>query len=546
MKRNVNNNGITLIALVVTIIVLLILAGVSISMLTGENGILNRAGEAKEKTTLSQKKETTDLANMEEIISNGIEGKYLDKVTDNNPGILEKESENIYIINSIEDLVFFSYDVRNGNTYEGNIVKLGTDLNFNSDNSYVDAFRTDYGKYGYNGELKTLLTSGEGFLSIGTIENTKEKCFKGTFDGNNHEIKNLYINKNANDGVKRIGLFGTNIGIIKNIKLVDININAECVSASIGGITGINYGRISNCVSSGNLYLKGTGYLLCAGVAGAMRENGNIENCGNSANIICENNATDGQAVGAGVVGSCNNNASSTDLTPYIKGCYNTGKVNARSEIDVLAGGITTYITRCDVIDCYNSGEINATGNKDVRIGGIISAGDNSQHTVKNLYNTGKIVYNGTTTDEKASLGGIIGQNYNTNITNVVNLGEIDVINENTQIRIGGIAGGATFGDIDNGYNLGKIIVDQETKNEKIGSLVGIKWNSVYNKCFYLNETYSKGIGKLATSEEKEEGIAKLINKEDFPDLLEIINDDDKFKNDNNNINNGYPVLFWQ
>ena len=59
---------------------------------------------------------------MEEIISNGIEGKYLDKVTDNNPGILEKESENVYIINSIEDLVFFSYDVKNGNTYEGNMV----------------------------------------------------------------------------------------------------------------------------------------------------------------------------------------------------------------------------------------------------------------------------------------------------------------------------------------------------------------------------------------------------------------------------------------
>ena len=155
-------------------------------------------------------------------------------------------------------------------------------------------------------------------------------------------------------------------------------------------------------------------------------------------------------------------------------------------------------------------------------------------------------MYNGTTTDEKASLGGIIGQNYNTHIMNVANLGEIYINNTTTQIKIGGIAGGATFGDIDNGYNLGKIIVDQETKNEKIGSLVGIKWNSVYNKCFYLNETYSKGIGKLATSEEKEEGITKLINKEDFPDLLEIINDDDKFKNDNNNINNGYPVLFWQ
>ena len=133
-------------------------------MITGENNILQKASEAKEETTFSQKKEKADLSNMEEIISNGIEGKYLDKVTDNNPGILEKESENIYIINSIEDLVFFSYDVRNGNTYEGNIVKLGTDLNFNSDNSYVDAFRTDYGKYGYNGELKTLLTSGEAYL----------------------------------------------------------------------------------------------------------------------------------------------------------------------------------------------------------------------------------------------------------------------------------------------------------------------------------------------------------------------------------------------
>ena len=41
------NKGITLIALVVTIIVLLILAGISITMLTGQNGILNRATEAK-------------------------------------------------------------------------------------------------------------------------------------------------------------------------------------------------------------------------------------------------------------------------------------------------------------------------------------------------------------------------------------------------------------------------------------------------------------------------------------------------------------------
>ena len=44
------SNGITLIALVVTIIILLILAGISISMLSGDNGILQRATQSKEKT----------------------------------------------------------------------------------------------------------------------------------------------------------------------------------------------------------------------------------------------------------------------------------------------------------------------------------------------------------------------------------------------------------------------------------------------------------------------------------------------------------------
>ena len=42
-----NNKGITLIALVITIIVLLILAGVSIAMLTGQNGILTQARNSK-------------------------------------------------------------------------------------------------------------------------------------------------------------------------------------------------------------------------------------------------------------------------------------------------------------------------------------------------------------------------------------------------------------------------------------------------------------------------------------------------------------------
>jgi len=46
-KLKVNNKGITLIALVITIIVLLILAGVAIATLTGDNGILTKAASSK-------------------------------------------------------------------------------------------------------------------------------------------------------------------------------------------------------------------------------------------------------------------------------------------------------------------------------------------------------------------------------------------------------------------------------------------------------------------------------------------------------------------
>ncbi len=68
MKKAINlqkfneKRGITLIALVVTIIVLLILAGISISMLAGQNSILNRASEAKEEYSNSTEKEQIQLS----------------------------------------------------------------------------------------------------------------------------------------------------------------------------------------------------------------------------------------------------------------------------------------------------------------------------------------------------------------------------------------------------------------------------------------------------------------------------------------------------
>ena len=75
MKRNIlnkkiGNQGITLIALVVTIIVLIILAGISISMLTGENGILSRAQEAKNRAQNSQAEELSAMSQLENEMLN--------------------------------------------------------------------------------------------------------------------------------------------------------------------------------------------------------------------------------------------------------------------------------------------------------------------------------------------------------------------------------------------------------------------------------------------------------------------------------------------
>ena len=61
MKRIKNEQGITLIVLVVTIILIMIVVGVSISSLTGRNGILTRAVEAKKLTEAKSEEEAIQL-----------------------------------------------------------------------------------------------------------------------------------------------------------------------------------------------------------------------------------------------------------------------------------------------------------------------------------------------------------------------------------------------------------------------------------------------------------------------------------------------------
>ena len=71
MKVNLKNKeGITLIALVITIIVLLILAGISIGAISGDDGIINQAQNAKDETQRAEWEEKIELALID------VEGKY--------------------------------------------------------------------------------------------------------------------------------------------------------------------------------------------------------------------------------------------------------------------------------------------------------------------------------------------------------------------------------------------------------------------------------------------------------------------------------------
>ena len=117
-KLTKKQRGITLIALVITIIVLLILAGVSIAMLTGDNGILTQAQNAKNRTEESKEDEENKLNQYNNIInsyanSTATDGSWSDEEGVNTPVIKENmklvkwdENQNKFV----EDDTNSSYD----------------------------------------------------------------------------------------------------------------------------------------------------------------------------------------------------------------------------------------------------------------------------------------------------------------------------------------------------------------------------------------------------------------------------------------------------
>ena len=124
MQQN-KTKGITLIALIVTIIVLLILAGISIATLTGDNGVLKSTLSAKEKAEISNEKEILEVATVQAMGRDraGIVTKIrLQTALD------ENTSEGITNVEEDEEILLTTF-VQSGRIYEvdkdGNIKYLG-------------------------------------------------------------------------------------------------------------------------------------------------------------------------------------------------------------------------------------------------------------------------------------------------------------------------------------------------------------------------------------------------------------------------------------
>ena len=116
-----NVNGITLIALVITIIVLLILAGVSIAMLTGQNGILTQAQNAKttnENKSAEEKVKLAIMAARSQSETGALDADKLIAEITNNYGGTASKTNNGFPVNVIVDGKNFKVD-GDGNITEG-------------------------------------------------------------------------------------------------------------------------------------------------------------------------------------------------------------------------------------------------------------------------------------------------------------------------------------------------------------------------------------------------------------------------------------------
>ena len=372
MKDTKEIKGITLIALVITIIVLLILAGVSIAMLTGNNGILTQAQNAKNETKDAENIEKIKLAvseaqigdnayqkldknNLQKAIDNQFEGKsaevvknadetYNVKVDDKLYEIKDNDVNEINVdlyINDEEDLMRFRDEVNNGNTYKGKYIVL-----------------TDNIKLDVNCEWQPIGT----YLNSNTSINDETNIpFEGTFNGMGYTIDGIKISSKE----KGKGLFG----LIKNANIKNVIIGENCninVGVSYGSVAGYANASsiVEGCFNKANIISNSVNI---GGIVGTAGSDCIIRNCGNLGTI--QANSTVG-----GIIGILNDN------TIQINNCYNLGSIISDT---TNIGGISGVNRGGTITNCYNIGDITGAG---TNIGGIVGIGKRKLFNRKYLF----------------------------------------------------------------------------------------------------------------------------------------------------------------
>ena len=117
---------------------------------------------------------------------------------------------------------------------------------------------------------------------IGNAQTVSGKTYKGSFDGQGHSVKNLYI-----AGSETASLFGYigSSGTVKNLRVSGSITNTSNHTATGGGVVAINDGRIENCCSSVTIIATATGNndVTVGGVVGLNY--GSVTNCYNTGGV---------------------------------------------------------------------------------------------------------------------------------------------------------------------------------------------------------------------------------------------------------------------
>ena len=325
--------------------------------------------------------------------------------------------------------------------------------------------------------------------------------FQGIFDGNNHTISNLNINRPSADGV---GLFGyANGATFKNIVIDETTITGNgdvgpvCGNASsstfsnckvtatinakgntVGGIAGSASGtftnnKVTNTTINGNDNVGGiVGYTgnnatftsndVSAMIGGKNQVGGILGN--SSSNCSFDNNIVKCNIVGVdnvgGLIGEIMQQA---ELSLKIKKCAFYGTIKAHSRVGGVIG-LIYFFGNCDISNCYSICDIQATGD---RIGGILGQkedGYSASWSISNSYHSGNILGG-------VNVGGIVGDANSVSITKCQSLGSV-----NANSHVGGVVGcisgdGAYYSQLKQNAALTTTLLS----TNEVGRIYGIK-----------------------------------------------------------------------